>query len=94
MIAGLKTGRGVTRIQPQIDAIAAEFPEIEDAKMSLCALALREKVPTTKVISYFMKSNPDQTRYCPDCDQEVPYYEFANGMCLDCVQAAYARSAT
>ncbi len=91
---GLKARRGVAPIEPMIDAIAVEFPRIQDAKMSLCALALREKVPSTKVIAYFMKATPEQTRYCPDCKEDVPYYEFANGMCLDCVQAAYTRSAS
>ena len=85
----LRVRKSVLKIGPLIDEIIAEHPRIEDAKASLGGLALREKVPLTDCINYYMHKAPEQLFHCSRCEDDVPEYDFASGMCLDCVQADY-----
>ena len=79
----------IAHLLPAVDAIAKETPLIQDARGALAALALREKAPVTQLINYFLKQIPEQTFHCERCHADVPLYEFAGKMCLDCVQASY-----
>ncbi len=78
---------------PDVDAISKHTPRIQDAKLALARLALREKAPLTELVNYFLDAVPEQTFYCERCREQVPMYEFATDMCLDCVQAAYTQAA-
>ena len=85
----LHARKSVIKIGHMIDEIIAEIPRIQDAKATLGTLALREKVPLTDVINYYLHKAPEQLFHCSRCEEDVPEYDFAQGMCLDCVQADY-----